>query len=98
MSEAQVVLCCFLWASPGQETALTGYETRVLALIPEHGGEVVQRVRGDGSDGHPHEVQLLRFPSRNAIDSYLNDPRRRALADERDRVVERTDVFPVQLL
>ncbi len=98
MSGAEVVLCCFLWARPGEETGLTDYETRVLALYPEHGGEVLQRVRTDGSDGRPHEIHVFRFASQSAIESYMNDPRRLALAEERDRVVARTEVFPAQLL
>lgn len=93
----QIQLCCFLWAHPGQEAALTAYEDRVLALVPEHGGTVLQRAVSDGADGRPHEVQLYRFAGQAGLDSYLADPRRTALAEERDRVVARTEVFPVDL-
>ncbi len=94
----EVLLCCFLWARAGQETGLTDYESRVLALVPAGGGEVVQRVVSDGSDGRPHEVQVFRFPTQDALDSYLEDPRRSALADEREKVIARTDSFPVRFL
>ena len=30
-----------------------------------------------------------------ALEAYLSDPRRTALIDERDRVVARTELFPV---
>jgi hypothetical protein len=93
----QIQLCCFLWAHPGQEAALTAYEDRVLRLLPEHGGTVVQRAVSDGAEGRPHEVQLYRFAGQDGLDSYLADPRRTALAEERDRVVARTEVFPVDL-
>ncbi len=76
---------------------MTAYEDAVLALLVDHGGVVLQRARSDGANGNPHEVQLLRFVNQESVDSYLGDPRRTALADERDRVVARTDVFPVQL-
>ena len=95
--DADIVLCCLLWASEGLEDDLSAYEDAVLPLIGDHGGEVLQRARGDGSEGRPHEVHLYRFPSQAAIDAYIADPRRLALADERDRVVARTDVFPVEL-
>lgn len=94
----QVQLCCLLWARPGQEAALTAYEDRVLELVPEHGGTVLQRAVSDGAEGRPHEVQLYRFASQAHLDSYLADPRRTALEDERDRVVAATELFPVELL
>ena len=94
---AASTLCCLLWAAPGEEDALRRYEDAVLALVPEHGGTVVQRAVGDGSDGQPHEVQLLRFPDPAALDRYVADPRRQAMSDERDRVVARTDLFTVEL-
>ncbi|MGB2721221.1 MAG: hypothetical protein WBG53_17615 [Rhodococcus sp. (in: high G+C Gram-positive bacteria)] len=33
-------LCVLLWASDGQEDALTRYEDTVLELIAKYGGEV----------------------------------------------------------
>ena len=94
--DADIVLCCLLWANEGLADAMSAYEDAVLALIGEHGGVVLQRVQGDGAEGSPHEVQLFRFSNQESIDAYIADPRRLALAAERDRVVARTDVFPVQ--
>ncbi|MFC8796818.1 hypothetical protein ACFT2C_03720 [Promicromonospora sp. NPDC057138] len=94
----QIQLCCLLWAHLGQEAGLTAYEDRVLALVPEHGGSVLQRAVSDGAAGRPHEVQLYRFASQAALDGYVADPRRAALAEERDRVVARTELFPVALV
>ena len=90
-------LCCLLWARPGQEEGLIAYEDRVLALVVEHGGRVLQRARTDGSGEQPLEIQLFRFDSQDALDGYLGDPRRLALADERDRVVARTELMNVTL-
>lgn len=95
MSDAPVVLCCFLWAVQGEEAGLRHYEDSVLGLVPEHRGTVLQRARSDGSDGRPNEIQLFRFEGQAALDEYLQDPRRVALSDERDRVVARTELFPV---
>ncbi|WP_439029154.1 hypothetical protein [Gordonia terrae] len=99
MSEPQVPLslCCLLWAHDGAADALTRYEDTVLGLLPEHGGAVLNRVVGDGHDGTPHEVQILRFADRSALDAYLADPRRAALGGERDRVIARTEVFEVDV-
>ncbi len=92
-----IELCCLLRARPGAEAAMTAYEDEVLALVPDHGGELVSRAIGDGTDGHPHEVHTYRFPDQSAIDAYMADPRRTALLQERDRVVESTVLFPVRI-
>lgn len=94
-SEAPIQLCCLLWAHRGQAEALHAYEDRVLQLIEEHGGEVVQRALTVDSPGQPDEVQFFRFPDQAALDSYLADGRRSALSDDRDRAVARTELFPV---
>jgi hypothetical protein len=96
--DEEIRLCCLLWAQPGQESGLAAYEDKVLALVPEHGGAVLQRAASDGADGRPHEVQLYRFAGQRELDGYLSDPRRTALTAERDRVVARTELFPVDLL
>ncbi|MFF2371737.1 hypothetical protein [Agromyces sp. NPDC058110] len=96
-AEDPLLLCCLLWANPGLEADMSAYEDRVLARLALHGGEVLQRLHGAGADGSPHEVQTYRFPDRVALDGYLNDPERLALAGERDRVIARTELFPVEL-
>jgi len=90
-------LCCLLWAVDGATSDLRAYEDAVLRLVAEHRGEVVTREVGDGRDGSPHEVQVFVFADQEALDGYLDDPRRTALAAERDRVVARTELFPVRL-
>lgn len=91
-----VTLCCLLWAIPGREFELGAYEDKVLALIPHHGARVVSRVRSDGTDGAPLEVQLYEFASEASLDSYLADPRRVALGAERDAAIARTQLLRVE--
>ena len=93
-----LTLCVLLWARPGTEDGLIGYEDEVLDLVPRHGGRVLQRARGSGADGQPLEIQTLEFPAAAALDAYLTDDRRTALAAERDRVIARTEVIQVQLV
>jgi uncharacterized protein (DUF1330 family) len=102
MSENPVSLCVLLWAKPGKESALSSYEDRVLKLLADHGGRVLQRgsVLADSRDSGygelPTEVQFLEFPSEETLDAYLNDPRRLTLAAERDMAIARTDVLQIQ--
>lgn len=93
-----VTLCVLLWARPGANDGLIAYEDEVLGIATGYGGVVVQRARGDGADGQPLEMQLLRFPSAAALQGFMTDGRRQALAGERDRVVARTEVIDVELI
>jgi uncharacterized protein (DUF1330 family) len=93
-----LTLCVLLWARPGAADALAAYEDQVLDLVPEHGGQVLQRARGSGEAGQPLEIQLLEFPSAAALDEYMADGRRTALADIRDRAIARTQVINVELV
>ncbi|GAB3574255.1 hypothetical protein GCM10027406_04050 [Leifsonia lichenia] len=96
-------LCVLLWATDGNDDALTHYEDTVLALVPKHGGHVVSRVRrverdGDGDGEAPLEVQVIRLPDDAALQSYLADPERVALADVHRTVIARTDLIRVETL
>ncbi|WP_448808916.1 hypothetical protein [Agromyces bauzanensis] len=95
IDEEAFILCCLLWARTGLESDLVAYEDRVLALMPDYGIEVTERVRSERGPEHPTEVQLLRVPSQALLDAYLVDPRRVEFAAERDRVVARTELFRV---
>jgi uncharacterized protein (DUF1330 family) len=91
-------MCVLLWAQPDADDALIAYEDRVLALVPEHGGRVLNRARSSGADGQPLEIQLLEFPSAAALSGYMTDSRRVVLADDRDRAVAKTEVINVDLV
>jgi uncharacterized protein (DUF1330 family) len=93
-----VTLCVLLWAHDGQDDALVAYEDAVLALVPEHGGRMLQRVRSDGRERNPLEVHMLSFPSDAALDAYLADERRVALADLRERAIARSEVLRVDVI
>ena len=93
-----VTLCVLLWARAGREAQLIAYEDRVLRLVDDYGGRVVQRARSLGQVGQPLEVQLMEFPSEDALKGYMNDDRRAALSRERDDAVARADVIRVELM
>ena len=52
------------------------YEDAVLTLLERHGGQLERRLRA--VDGRS-EVHLIRFDSRDGVQSYLADPERLAL-------------------
>ena len=95
-----VELCVLLWANEGRADELVAYEDAVLALLPDHGGRVLSRVRTVAADGpvasaEPLEIHLIGFPSEDAVASYLADERRLALAEEREAAIERTQLLRV---
>ena len=96
-----VTLCVLLWANPGTASGLIAYEDKVLGIAAEYGSRVIQRARNGGDDYalevQPLEIQTLQFPSKQAVDQFMADERRQALADERDRVVAMTEIIEVQL-
>ena len=91
-----VVLCVLLWAAPGEQQALVEYEDRVLRLLTPHRARVLTRVRA--VEGQPDEVQLLEFPSDDALRGFLDDPGRVELADLRERAIARTEVLRVDVV
>jgi uncharacterized protein (DUF1330 family) len=97
-SGARLTLCVLLWARPGQERALVEYEDKVLRLLPAHGGRVLQRARTNGAGAGPLEIHLLELPSEAALEAYMNDPQRVALAPDRDGAIERTELHRVDLV
>lgn len=93
-----IVLCVPLWAKPGRNDALVAYEDAVLKFVPEHLGVVRERVRSDGADNHPLEVQLLDFPSKAHFEEFMSDTRRLSLKPIRDAAIEKTEVIEVYLV
>ena len=97
----EVNLCVLLWAHDGRDADLSAYEDQVLGLLTEHNGQVVHRARTvprNSNSDEPTEVQLLRFASEAALDSYMLDPRREALADQREKAIAMTEIMRIQLV
>jgi len=90
-----VTLCVLLWAHPGREGQLGAYEDAVLSLLPAHGGAVVSRVRNDEIGEAPTEVQVIELADEGALESFMADPARRALAGMREESIARTEVLRV---
>ncbi|WP_283560535.1 hypothetical protein [Paenarthrobacter sp. PH39-S1] len=91
-------LCVLLWATPGNETALSQYEDSVLDLVAKHGGRVVSRVRRVGEGPGPLEVQVIHMPGESALQDYMEDPERGVLAGLHSKVVARTELLKVETI
>jgi uncharacterized protein (DUF1330 family) len=89
-----VRVCVLLTAIPGREVLLGQYEDRVLGLLPDHGARVDARVRA--LEGPLTEIQILEFPSEQALVDFQNDPRRTDLTEIRNAVIASTTVIRVE--
>ena len=89
-----VSICVLLAAIPGREVLLSQYEDRVLGLLPDYHAHVVARVRA--LDGQLAEIQILEFPSEQALSDFQNDPRRTELSEIRNAVIASTTVIRVE--
>ena len=70
-------------------------------MLADHGGSVLYRARTTGPPTQPDqplEVHLIELPSEAALERYLADERRTALAEQRERAVARTEVLRVDLV
>jgi uncharacterized protein (DUF1330 family) len=94
----EIVLCVLLWPNDGRERDLIAYEDRVLPLLADHGGRVIQRARSSGEGNDPLEVHVLSFPDEDAFNAYMRDDRRVALTAQRDEAIARTEVIRVTLI
>jgi hypothetical protein len=63
----------------GADLALFGdYETQALALLGNHGGQLLERLRSTDASC---EVHLLSFPDANALGAFRADPARAAFQE-----------------
>ncbi len=93
-----ITFAVLLWPVEGREADLAAYEDDVLALMPGHGGRVVQRVRRlDAADrSQPLETHILQFEDERAFDAYVADPRRAQMAERRQACIARTEIWRVE--
>ena len=79
---------------------VSAYEDAVLTLLTDHGSRVFARGRAlPGQDPSlPYEVHLIWFPDRDALNSYMEDPRRHALLAAFGDVFTSKQAVEVELL
>jgi len=86
-----------LWIRRGLETEFEAYESKVARIMARYGGIIERAIRTseasqEGSN-EPFEVHVIKFPSRDLYDAYLDDTERRSLSGERARIVTNSDIL-----
>lgn len=85
-----------LYIRPGLEERFKTYERKVLELFRSHGGHLVAAFSPEpGPEGAdwPDEIHVLTITDRAHFESFLADPGRNALAQERHAVLRHSETF-----
>jgi uncharacterized protein (DUF1330 family) len=86
-----------IWIHRGLETEFEAYESKVSRIMARYGGIIERAIRTsqasqEGSN-EPFEVHVLKFPSRELYDAYLDDAERRSLSAERAGIITNSDIL-----
>ena len=85
-----------LFGRTGTRGEFREYEAKALNLFRKHGGEIVVAYAPAFDKGQlerPDEIQILKIADRSRFENFLNDPDRTEMADERNAVIKRTEVY-----
>jgi antibiotic biosynthesis monooxygenase (ABM) superfamily enzyme len=96
MASPPLYILVRLWIHRGRETEFEAYESKVARVMARYGGVIELAIRPSGaSEGpeEPFEVHVLKFPSREFYDAYLNDAERRSLSEERAGIITNSDIL-----
>ncbi|MGC1779550.1 MAG: DUF1330 domain-containing protein [Xanthobacteraceae bacterium] len=93
---ASLYILVRLWIHKGRETEFEAYETRVSRIMARYGGVIERAIRPSAASerpDEPFEVHVVKFPSRELYDAYLDDAERRSLSEKRAAVITNSDVL-----
>ena len=82
-----------LWIHKGRETEFEAYENKVARIMARYGGVIERAIRPSGASEEPFEIHVIKFPSRDLYDAYLDDAERRSLSGERAAIITNSDVL-----
>ncbi|MCG6876376.1 MAG: DUF1330 domain-containing protein [Betaproteobacteria bacterium] len=91
MSE-KLSLVVVLHVNAGREAEFERFETAVATIMQRYGGALERRIAIEPRDdpSQPHEVHVVSFPDRAALDRYRADPDFQALAGLRAEAIRET--------
>jgi uncharacterized protein (DUF1330 family) len=91
-----LLLTAHLYSHENNIAALRAFEQKALTIIQQYGGELIaafQPANPGNSANIPDEIQLLKFPSLQALDAYRQSAEAAAIAAERLAAIRKTEIF-----
>jgi antibiotic biosynthesis monooxygenase (ABM) superfamily enzyme len=97
MATSPLYILVRLWIHQDRVAEFEAYERKVSCIMARYGGVIERAIRtstasDDGTD-EPFEVHVLKFPSRDRYDAYLDDAERRSLSGERADIITNTEIL-----
>jgi antibiotic biosynthesis monooxygenase (ABM) superfamily enzyme len=95
MADSPFYIVARLWIRSGLELQFEAYASKVARIMARYGGVVERAIRvtkaTDGSSDEPFEIHVLRFPTRDRYDAYVDDAERQSLSAERASIITKTE-------
>ena len=97
MATPSLYIVVRLWIHKGRETEFEAYESKVARIMARYGGVIERAVRTaktpEERSGEPFEVHVIKFPSHDLYEAYLNDADRRSLSGERSSIIANSEAL-----
>jgi uncharacterized protein (DUF1330 family) len=82
-----------LWVKDGAFQSFEAFETAAFKIMKQHGADILSVDRNhSATDGSPHEIHILEFPSTIAFEDYRTDPALLAMSGLREQCIAKTEV------
>jgi uncharacterized protein (DUF1330 family) len=90
-----LTLVVLLFVDPERVAEFRDFERRAAAIMSRYDGRIERRLElhPEAGSPRPHELHIVTFPDEEAFEHYRSDPEARALAEVRERVVQRTVIW-----
>lgn len=86
-----------LYASDEGIGALRSFEAKVMPVLKAHGGQLMAAFTPSlgfsNIEPAPDEIHIVKFPTAQQFQTYRDDPEHLRLAEERARVIRKTEVI-----
>jgi uncharacterized protein (DUF1330 family) len=89
-----IQIIALLYASTNGIEGLREYESQVIPLLREHGGQLISASSKDNkSEDEPDEIHIIQFPDAKNFEAYKNDQRVVNLASIKSERLRKVDLF-----
>lgn len=89
---SRVYLTVLLTIREGMRGEFEAFEREVKPIIERYGGRFERVIRLEGKQEYD-EVHWLSWDSAESLQLYLTSPEAKALAEKRERIIEKTTVY-----
>jgi len=82
-----------LYAGPEGLSGLREYESQLIPVLREYGGELLSASRNTAIDSGPDEIHVIQFSHQDQFEAYQKDERVQQLRTKREQYIARKVAF-----